>query len=578
MKWLKRYMPAYLHLAVPAWICLLVEVLVDLSLPTLIASIINEGIEKRNPDHILRTGGLMLSLALLGSLFGIARNWLSTHASQNLGTSIRGELFRKTQAISLAINRQIGAASLITRLTNDVMQVQNLSYLLMRIFIRAPLMLIGGILMAALLNPQMAMILIAVLPLLGILIYIRVKRGFPLFRRVQGSIDRVNGVLREYLAGVREVKVFNRFAYESDRFDQANRNLTGLGIQAARSMATIQPLIYILMNGSIILLLWMGGSRVAGGQTQVGDIVAFINYFLQILQAMTLLSMIFTLGVRAKTSIDRIGQVFALPDDMPPAEHPATAPVTGTLAMRQVSFTYPGQTRPILQQISFRIQSGQTAAIIGSTGCGKTTLINLLFRFYDADAGMILVDEVPVRDMELGDLRGRIALVPQQSLLFSGTLAENLRWGKPDATDDELWQAVEIAQAADFIRLMPDGLQTRIGQSGVNLSGGQKQRLCIARALIRKTAVLILDDSTSAIDMATEQRLRSALKEHCRGLTVMMIAQRIHSVMEADTILVMDNGRLIRQGTHRELLLDCPIYRDIYRSQIGLDPDGREVV
>lgn len=578
MKWLKRYLPTYLRLAVPAWICLLGEVLVDLSLPTLIASIVNDGIEKQNPEHVWRTGGLMLGLALFGSLMGLGRNWLSTHASQDLGTGIRADLFRKTQAMSLATVKQLGAATLITRLTNDVMQVQNLSFLLMRIFIRAPLMLVGGILMAALLNPQMALILIAILPLLGLLIYIRVKRGFPLFRKVQGAIDRVNGVLREYLAGVREVKVFNRFAYEEERFDQANRNLTGLGIKAARSMATIQPLIFILMNGSIILLLWMGGNRVAAGQTQVGDIIAFINYFLMILQAMTMLSMIFTAGVRAKTSVDRIGQVFALPEDMPQADHPAKPPVAGQIGMRQVTFTYPGQARPILQQITFTIQPGQTAAIIGSTGCGKTTLINLLTRFFDADSGEVLIDGTAVGQLALADLRSRIALVPQQSLLFTGTLAENLRWGKEDATEDEIWHAADIAQAADFIRRMPEGMQTKIGQSGVNLSGGQKQRLCIARALIRQAPVLILDDSTSAIDMATEQRLLSALKAHGRDMTVILIAQRIHSVMDADVILVMDDGKLVRQGTHRELLQDCQIYRDLYRSQIGLDPDGREVV
>ncbi|MDW7659752.1 MAG: ABC transporter permease, partial [Bacillota bacterium] len=287
MKWLKSYMPTYLHFALPAWVCLLVEALIDLSLPTLLASIVNRGVMVQDMDHIVRVGTLMLGLALFGALAGLSRNWLSTHASQNLGTQIRGDLFRKTQAMSLATARQIGTASLITRLTNDVMQIQNLSFMLTRIFIRAPLLLIGGIFMAVMLNPQMAVILVFILPLLALLIFIRVKRGFPLFRKVQVAIDRVNGVLREFLAGVRVVKVFNRMDYEGERFDGANRNLSNLSITAARSMATIQPLIFILMNGSIIALLWLGGVRVNSGGTQVGDIMAFINYFQQILHAMT---------------------------------------------------------------------------------------------------------------------------------------------------------------------------------------------------------------------------------------------------------------------------------------------------
>lgn len=578
MKWLKPYMPSYLRFALPAWASLLVEALIDLSLPTLLASIINHGVMVQNMDHVWRIGALMLGLALFGALAGLSRNWLSTCASQNLGTQIRADLFRKTQAMSLATTRSIGTASLITRLTNDVMQIQNLSFMLTRIFIRAPLLLIGGIFMSVLLNPRMAVILIFILPLLALLIWLRVKRGFPLFRQVQGAIDRVNGVLREFLGGVRVVKVFNRMDYEGERFDAANQNLAGFSIKAARSMATIQPLIFILMNGSIIALLWLGGIRVQSGGAQVGDIMAFINYFLQILHAMTMMSMIFTAGVRAKTSIDRIGQALTAPRDMAEPTDPQQPDQTGAIAMESVSYTFPGQVQPVLREVSFSIRPGQTAAIIGSTGCGKTTLINLLGRFFDADAGSVKIDGTDVRELSFADLRRRMAYVPQESVLFTGSIEENLKWGSPDAAAGDIRRAIEIAQAAEFIDQMPEGLKTRIGQGGVNVSGGQKQRLCIARALLRQAPILIMDDSTSAIDMGTEQQLRTALKEHCSETTVVMIAQRIQSVMDADVIFVMNGGGIESTGTHRELLRSSTIYRDIFRSQIGLDLDGQEVI
>ena len=578
MKYLKKYMPRYLRLALPAWLCLLVEVLVDLSMPTLTAVIINQGLPRGDVGYILRMGGLMLAMALGGSLMGMSRNWLSARASQDLGTNLRADLFRKTQAMSLAAAQRFGSASLITRLTNDVMQIQNLSFMLTRIFIRAPLLLIGGMLMAFILNARMALILVAVLPLMAGLIYLRIKRGFPLFQKVQAAIDRVNGVLREYLAGVRVVKVFNRFDYEAQRFDDANANLTGLGVTAARSMASILPLMFILMNGSVVLVLWLGGFQVNAGSMKVGDIVAFVNYFLQILQSMTMVSWLFTAGVRAKTSVDRIGEVFAAPQDMPDPEAPSRPKSRGEIRMRDVAFTYPGQAAPVLEDISFAVAPGQTAAIIGSTGSGKTSLVNLIPRFYDVSAGQVLVDGADVREFSQNELRARIAVVPQQAVLFSGTVRDNLRWGKPDAGDEELLWAAGIAQAAEFIARMPQGLDTWIGQGGVNLSGGQKQRMAIARALVRRPAVLILDDSTSAVDMETERRIRGGLREACRGMTVVLIAQRIHSVMEADTILVMDGGRIAAQGAHGELLRASPIYRDIYRSQMGMDTSGKEVV
>lgn len=576
--WLGRYMPDYLKLAVPAWLALLVEVLVDLSLPTLMASIVNIGIRNSNTPYILRTGGIMLGLALFGSLMGLSRNWLSTKVSQDLGTLIRADLFRKAQRLSMSAILKFGPSSMITRLTNDVMQVQNMSFMLTRIFIRAPLLLMGSVIMAFILNPGLAMILVAVIPVLGFLIWLRIQRGLPLFKKVQAAIDRVNGVMREYLGGVRVVKVFNRHRYEQQKFDAANQNLTGLGVKAARSMATIQPLMLVLMNGSIILIIWFGGVRISAGNMLVGDIIAFINYSLQILQSMMMVSWIFTAGVRAKTSADRIGEVFGLEDGMPLPEETASPVGNGALEMRDAAFCWPGQSIPVLKDISFRVEPGQTVALIGSTGAGKSSLVNLFSRFYDVSEGSVLVDGQDVRDYGLSDLRSRIAMVPQQAILFTGTIRDNLLWGRPLATDEELEAAVRVACADEFIPKLPGGYDTWIGQGGVNLSGGQKQRLCIARALLFGAPVLVMDDSTSAIDMGTESRIRSRLRLHAQNLTVLLIAQRIHSVMNADRILVLDEGKLVGSGTHRDLLADCPIYRDIYRSQMGLDRSGREVV
>lgn len=578
MGWLKKYMPHYLRRAVPAWVCLLGEVLVDLSLPTLMATIVNVGILGNDSAFTLRIGALMLGIALSGAVLGNFRNILSTRASQDLGTELRADLFRKTQAMSLEGVRRFGAATLITRITNDVMQIQNLSFLLTRIFLRAPLLLVGGIIMAFTLNAGMALVLVGALPLLAVLLTLRILRGMPLFQKVQTAVDRVNGVMREYLAGIRVVKVFHRTEYEGARFDKANRDLTGIGVKAARSMATIQPLILLVMNGSILLLLWMGGVRVDSGGAKVGDVMAFVTYFQQILQAMTMMSMIFTAGARARTSLTRIGLVFASTDVMPDPARPGVPPRAGALEMRDVSFVYDGQSSPVLTGIDFAVAAGETAAVIGSTGSGKSTLVHLVQRFHDVTSGGVLVDGQDVRDFAQKELRCRVAIVPQQSVLFTGTLRENLLWGDEDATEADLFRALAVAQASDFVARMPEGLDTRIGQGGVNLSGGQKQRLCIARALIRKPDVLIMDDSTSAVDMETERRLRGALREECAGMTVLVVAQRIHTVMEADTILVLDEGRLVQQGTHAELLRNCAIYRDIYRSQVGLDVAGREVV
>lgn len=577
-RWLGPYAPAYLKLAIPAWICLLLEVFVDLSLPTLLALIVNTGIAQGDKPVVLRLGLLMFFLSLVGLAFGQARNWLSTKVSQEFGTRVRADLFRKVQRLSMTAAQKIGAASLITRLTQDVTQIQNMSFMLTRVFIRAPLLLLGSVVMAFILNPGLAMILVAVVPLLALLIVLRIRRGMPLFQRVQKALDRVNGVMREFLAGVRVVKVFNRHDYEQRKFDRANQELTDLGVSAARAMATIAPLMLMLMNGSILLVLYFGGHRVSNSSMQVGDIIAFINYFLQILHAMMMVSWIFTAGVRAKTSSDRIAEVFALADGMPVPVETTSPERVGSLEMRQVSFIWPEQREPVLRNITFFAKPGETVAIIGATGSGKSSLVNLFSRFHDASEGSVCVDGTDVRQFALKDLRSRIAMVPQQAVLFSGTISDNLRWGNPLASEADLAAATHVACADEFIPRLEHGYDTWIGQGGVNLSGGQKQRLSIARALLCDASVLVMDDSTSAIDMKTEALIRKRLREHARSLTVLLVAQRIHSVMDADQILVLDEGQLVGVGTHKVLLETCDVYRDIYRSQMGLDRAGREVV
>lgn len=576
--WLKIYMPAYLKGAVPAWIALLMEVLVDLSLPTLMASIVNVGIHNKDTGFIFKTGAIMITLAFFGASVGLVRNHVSTKVSQELGTRLRADLFRKTQRLSMAAINQFGAAPMITRLTNDVMQIQNMSFMLTRVFIRAPLLLIGSIVMAFILNRSLATILVIVLPILAFLIWLRIKRGLPFFDKVQGALDGLNQIMREYLSGIRVVKVFNRFDYEQEKFDAANENLTGISVRAARSMASIQPLMMILMNGSIILVLWLSGLRISQNHMQVGDVIAFVNYFLQILQAMMMVSWIFTAGVRASTSAYRIGELFALEEGMVRPAEPVSPLKTGTVEMKDVSFGWPGQSQPFLKNISFRLEKGRTMAIIGSTGAGKTTLVNLIPRFHDVNEGSVMVDGTDVREYDLKDLRQRVSMVPQQSVLFTGSIGDNLLWGNPDASQDELNQAIRIAHAHEFIDRFPEGLDTWIGQGGVNLSGGQKQRLCIARALLKNAPILIFDDSTSALDRLTEAGIRQSLKSMEQPPTVITIAQRIYTVMDADNILVIDEGRIVGEGKHAELLQNCQVYQDIYRSQVGLDPSGREVV
>lgn len=572
---MRAYIKKY---GVPFLICILflaLEALCDLLQPTIMSRIVDVGVANRDLDYVLKTGGLMLLITALGAIAASARNLLSSHVSQNFGAQLRSDLFRKIQSLSFANIDKFDRASLVTRLTNDVNQVQVFVNGMMRIFVKAPLMCIGGLFMAAQLNAQLTVVLAIVVPIVGVFIVLNMKIGFPFFMKVQQSLDRVNSVMREYLSGVRVVRAFNRFDFEMEKFNRANEELQTKSIGATRVMSVFSPAIMLTVNLGIVAVLWLGGAGVERGDMQVGHIIAFTNYMTQILFSLMLISMVFNMFVRAKASAGRIGEVFAEENPMTWKKQTGeAADRRGRIEFEQVSFSYEGTAgEPVLKQISFSCEPGETVGIIGSTGSGKSTLVGLIPRFYDVTSGTIRIDGEDIRDVDPRWLREKIAIVPQKNVLFTGTVADNIRWGKEDATMEEIERAARMAMAHEFLVNAPEGYHTRVGQGGINFSGGQKQRLSIARALVRKPEILILDDSTSAVDVATETKIKESLKTYAQGLTCILIAQRITSVMDADKILVLDNGELVGMGTHGELLATCRVYQEMYRSQMG-----REVI
>lgn len=571
MRFLKKYMKKYWVLFISAVSCLMVEALCDLMQPTIMSKIVDIGVAGKDMNYVLKMGGLMLLVTAIGAGGAVSRNILATLVSQRFGRDLRADLFKKVQTYSFDNMDKFEGASLVTRLTNDVTQVQNFANGLMRIFVKAPLVGIGSIVMAVLLNPQMSVVLFAVVPVVIIIIYSSMKVGYPYFSKVQKALDRVNSVMREYLSGVRVVKAFNRFYYETDRFDKTNEELSGVSIKAMRVMATFGPGIMLAVNFGIVAILFLSGIRVNDGRMHVGQTIAFINYMTQVLFSLMMITNIFMTFVRAKASAERIGEVFEEENSMQEPEKPERVPeIKGRVDFEQVYFSYTGTSgEPVLKNITFSCLPGETVGIIGSTGSGKSSLINLIPRFYDSTSGSIKVNGVDVRKLDTKELREKIAIVPQKSTLFTGTIMDNIKWGKENASIEDVEVAATISEAHNFITSFPEGYATYLGQGGVNLSGGQKQRVSIARALIRKPEILILDDSTSAVDVTTEAKIREALKNYSRDLTTLIIAQRITSVMSADKIIVLDNGEIAGIGPHEELIQKCEIYKDIFRSQIG---------
>jgi len=573
MQFLHKYIKKYGSQFWVAVFFVAVEAICDLLQPTIMANIIDVGVAGRQIDYVFRLGGFMLLVTAAGAIAATTRNIVSSRVSQSLAAELRADLYEKIQTLSFTTLDKLDRASLITRITNDVTQVQNFINSLMRISMKAPLLCIGGLIMAVSLNARLAVVLAAIVPVIIILIIINMKIGFPLFFKVQAAIDRVNSVLREYLSGVRVVKAFNRFDYEQEKFSQVNDTLQADSVAAMRVMAAFGPGIILTFNLGIIAVLWLGGLGVGNGQVQVGQVIAFINYMMHILFSLIIISMVFNMLVRARASVDRIGEVFVQHtlQQAPTlrATEPKQAITGGQLKFMDVSFSYGQDGKYVLEDINFSCSPGELIGIIGATGAGKSSLAHLICRFYDPTTGLIIVNGQDVTTIAARQLRDKIAIVPQTTILFTGTILDNIKWGKKTADRAEIEAAAKMAEAHTFIMDFPQKYQTRLGQNGVNLSGGQKQRLAIARALVRQPDILILDDCTSAVDAATEARIKKAIRQYAARCTCIIIAQRITSVMDADKIIVLDNGRIVGKGKHAELLDRCTVYQEIYQSQFG---------
>ncbi len=555
--------------AIFAPLLIFIEVLMDLQQPTLMSDIVDIGVKGRNLGYVWSTGIKMVLCAFVGVLGGASCGVLASFASVTMAGEVRGKLFRKIQSLSCSGADSFRASSLITRLTNDVTQIQNMFLMLLRGMVRSPMLCIGGILMSFLLSPRLAVVFCVILPVLITCIVYVVRKSVPLYTEMQSWLDRVNTVMRENLLGVRVVKSFHLEGRQYERFQDVNGKFTEKSIRAQGLTFSLMPIVTLLMNLTVVAILWFGGNMVTAGGLETGKLMAFVNYLVQITNSlMFLVNLIINIS-RAQASAARINEVFFCREDEKESRTPRI-PESFGIEFRNVSFRYRESGRYVLRDLSFRIREGQTVGIIGATGSGKSTLVSLIPRLYEADKGRVLIGGCDVRDIPLPVLRGLIRFVFQNSVLFEGTVEDNLRFGRETASKAEMEDALRTAQAWDFIQALPGGLQSRVEQRGKNFSGGQKQRLSIARTLLRKPKILILDDSTSALDLATEARLQSELsRKREKDSTVLLIAQRISSIMNADTILVLDNGRIAEQGTHSGLLRENGIYRSIAVSQLG---------
>ncbi|GAA2786334.1 ABC transporter ATP-binding protein [Crossiella cryophila] len=566
---LRTYLRPYTRELSAVLVLQLIGTIASLYLPSLNADIIDHGIATGDTGYILTTGGWMLAVTLLQILCSIGAVYFGARCAMAFGRDVRAAVFHRVGEFSAREVSTFGAPSLITRSTNDVQQVQIIVVLVCTMLVTAPIMCVGGIVMALREDLGLSWLLLVCVPVLVIAIGLIVARTVPQFRKMQDRIDQVNRVLREQLTGVRVVRAFVREPGETKRFAAANDALTDTALRVGRVQALLFPVVILVLNASSVAVLWFGADRVDLGQMQIGALTAFLNYLLQILMAVMMATFIATLIPRAAVCAERINEVLDTQPSVRPPEHPVRElRGHGELEFRDVEFRYPGAAEPVLHNVSFRARAGQTTAIIGSTGAGKTTLLSLIPRLVDVTAGAVLVDGVDVREAAPELLWERIGLVPQRPYLFTGTVAGNLRYGNPEATDAELWQALEIAQAKDFVTDMPGGLDAPITQGGTNVSGGQRQRLSIARALVRKPEIYLFDDSFSALDLATDARLRAALRPHTGQAAVLVVAQRVSTILDADQIIVLDNGSIVGNGTHHELLDSCPTYREIVQSQL----------
>lgn len=565
-----RFLKKYWISVVVILVLIYFQVMAELNLPNLMSDIVDTGIVNSDVDYILQTGGKMLLVALGGTLCSVVAALFASKVAMAFSRDVRREVFTHVEGFSLNEFNKIPTSSLITRTTNDITQVQTVMVMGLRILVMAPIMFVGALIMALSKDTYLARVIAAAIPLvLGMMIFVAVK-GMPLFKSMQTKVDKLNLVVREGLTGIRVIRAFNRTDFEKDRFKAANKDLTDTAIKVNKLLATLMPLMMFVFNLMTIGILWFGANRIDLGEMAVGDLMAFIQYAMQIMMSVIMVAMMFILIPRASASAVRINEVLDLKPEILDPKNPNNKKVErGHVEFKNVYFRYPGAEEPVLSNISFDARPGEITAIIGSTGSGKSALINLIPRFYDVEKGSILVDGVDIKDMLQEDLRNRIGIVPQKAVLFSGSVSDNIRYGKEDATDDEVKHAAEVAQALDFVTNMKDGFDSFIAQGGNNVSGGQKQRLAIARALIKRPEIYVFDDSFSALDLKTDAKLRAALKKETGDSTVIIVAQRVSTVMDADRIIVLEQGEIAGMGTHKELLNNCEIYREIVSSQLS---------
>ncbi len=571
MKLIFHYIRKHLGSFIAAMIFLCIEATADLLQPTFMGYIVDNGVKDANIGQIMYYGAIMLGIAAVGAFSARMRNIFSCRTSQYIGKELRGDIYRKVQTLSFENIDRLQPSSIITRITNDVTQIQDFTSSSMRIMIKMPITCIGAIALIIIKTPQQIPVMIVTLILAAIIIMANMKLGYPRFSNLQQKLDKLNNVSREFLTSIRVVKAFNAERQEQEKFEAASENLSKASISTMRIMAIFPALINLVVNLGIVVLLWITQSQAS---SEIGQIMAAVNYMTQVLFALSMVSSIFNTAVRAMASSKRVNEIMEeVPAQISP-KMPIFPNIKGEISFEHVHFSYAGSSRESLNQIDFHIMPGETLGIIGPTGSGKTTLVNLVPRFYDATKGKVLIDGHNINTIDEQTLRTAVAVVPQKALLFTGTILDNLRWGKRDATEEEITRAAKIACADTFVTAMKDGYNTQLGQGGVNLSGGQKQRLSLARALIRNPRILILDDCTSALDASTEATVLTGLRKQAKDMTVLLISQRISTVMRADRILCMENGTVQGLGTHQELLAQCPAYQAIYASQIGGGTNG----